>query len=299
MKCLKCLLTLSSSQEHYGLHKACFADWFHVSGNDQFVNLSRKLTGHSESRLTQKENTSFFHGKFKKYSADLGGEAFILKMKEPEAPELPEVEYLCNQIGKILHIPVAEFYLISLGEDRVFVTRNFMGKDPQSDLQHIYHYRQKDEHSCEGLIQAIWQYTQSVHDVNVLVQTILFDALIGNHDRHGRNLGFVRSAGRIALSPIYDNVSYLGLESGQMLMADFNPTGRISTQRTDEPSMRDYVVEFLRLGYGSEVSLFFNRIDFKKINKMIEKSFCGNLMKKAIKKLIFKRYKELEIEFNA
>src|SRR5439155_10133966 len=163
--------------------------------------------------------------------------------KQKEAPELTEVEYLCNQIGKILEIPVADFYFIDFNGDKVFVTKNFIKNGAPIDLQHIYHFRSDDQHNCETLTKLIAQKTQRPHDVLIFIRTILFDALIGNHDRHGRNLAFIVSAKNIVLSPIYDNVSYLSLEEGQMLKADFNPTGKISTSETREPNMRSYVKE--------------------------------------------------------
>ena len=62
-------------------------------------------------------------------------------MRQPEAPELPEVEYLCNQIGNELGIPVAKFYLVNFEGDLVFVTENFVHRNIQEDLKHIYHFR--------------------------------------------------------------------------------------------------------------------------------------------------------------
>jgi hypothetical protein len=134
------------------------------------------------------------------------------------------------------------------------------------------------------------------------VKTILFDSLIGNHDRHGRNLGFLVMSNNISLAPIYDNVSYLSLEAGNMLQADFNPTGKISTEFSQEPSMRDYVIELRKLGFESEVARFFSTLTLhgmKKIDLLIDNSFCSSLMKLALKKLIQKRYMELQHEFKS
>lgn len=41
-----------------------------------------------------------------------------------------------------------------------------------------------------------------------------------------------------------------------MLKADFNPTGKIGTQNTYDPSMRDYVLELNRLGYKKILTHF-------------------------------------------
>src|SRR5205814_655011 len=101
-------------------------------GRSDFLSLTRR---HS-SAISEPQNTSFFHGRFKKYSAELGGVPYILKMRQTEAPELPEVEYLCNQIGKFLGVPVAEFFIVSFERDKVFVTKNFIKPGQLTDLQH-------------------------------------------------------------------------------------------------------------------------------------------------------------------
>jgi len=297
MKCLKCLQEIVDPRSsHYGLHPKCFTEWFVAPSSAEFISLQRRSsTSDQESNLTP-QNTSFFHGKFKKYSADLNGDSYILKMRQDEAPELPEVEYLCNQIGKLLDIPVAEFYFINFNNDLTFVTKNFIKKGTPTDLQHIYHHRPDDKHTCEGILNAVAEKTGRPHDVYILIKTILFDALIGNHDRHGRNLALILTAKNTSLSPIYDNVSYLSLESGNMLKADFNPTGKISTSETFEPSMRDYVKELKRLGYQEDINEFYHSIKPPLLYKLIDESFCSDLMKHAIKVLIDKRYEELKDE---
>lgn len=301
MKCLKCQLEIDSQvNAHYGLHPACFTEWFNVPELTEFVSLKRRAsdsdTEHDASLPSK--NSSFFHGKFKKYSADLYGESYILKMRQEEAPELPEVEYLCNQIGRLLGIPVADFFYIDFYGEKTFVTKNFIKAGTLTDLQHIYHFRSENEHSCEGLINAIAEKTRRPHDVSIFVKTLLFDSLIGNHDRHGRNMGFVITSTQCVLSPIYDNVSYLSLESGNMLKADFNPTGKINTKETYEPSMRDYVIELNRLGHHEEVKDFYKKLELHLLLKLIDNSYCSIEMKNAIKRLLIKRSEELKNEID-
>lgn len=296
MLCLKCRKPLGVEPGNYGLHQKCFNQWFSVSSAAEFQNLMRRdaTSDTDKKNHDQSVNNSFFHGKFKKYSAILGDASYILKMRQKEAPELPEVEYLCNQIGSLLAIPVAEYFVIHFSGETVFVTKNFINNKNISDLQHIYHFRQDSDHSCEGLIQTIKRQTGKPYDVKVLINTILFDSLIGNHDRHGRNLAFIIKANSIVLSPIYDNVSYLSLEQGEILKADFNPTGKISTSKTLEPSMKDYVEELQSLGFKNEIVNFSVRIKMSKINFLIKNSLCSNNMKFALKRLITKRYEELK-----
>ncbi|HLF67027.1 MAG TPA: HipA domain-containing protein [Gammaproteobacteria bacterium] len=301
MACLKCLKPIQPPEgAHYSLHPQCFIQWFNIPRSDEFVGLQRR--SHTTCEHTEQfasNNTSFFHGQFKKYSATLHNESYILKMRQEEAPELPEVEYLCNQIGKALHIPVAEFYFIRFNNDNVFVTKNFIKPSSPVDLQHIHHFRSPNQHNVEALLNIIAQKTECFYSLNIFIKTLLYDALIGNHDRHGRNLGFLSTAKGMSLSPIYDNVSYLSLEKGEMLKADFNPTGRIGTKKTDEPSMRDYIEELKRLNKQIDLGSFYRAIRLPHILHLIDSSFCSALMKEAFKKLIQKRYQELKDELSS
>jgi hypothetical protein len=296
--CFKCLLPLDDNRV-YGLHEACFLAWFKLKEKAQFVSLVR----HSADNLEPKPNTqikgfisSFFHGKFRKYSADLAGESYILKVKETKAPELPEVEFLCNQMGHSLGLPVADYYLIELFESRAFVTKNFIKHGAGiSNLTHIYHYFKENEpYSCKALIEIIQREAKRPYDVDIFVQTCLFDALIGNHDRHGRNLAFVTTSQRTVLSPVYDNTSYLGLESGEFLKADFDPKGKIFTELSKEPSIGEYAEEFLSMGYEDQVRSFVSRVNQNKLLEFIANSFCSDLMKNAMSSLVQKRIESLK-----
>jgi len=303
MKCAKCYQSINSFEEvRYGLHVQCFEQWFRADKDTPFVALQNISTASSSGTDFSSPDTSFFQGKFKKYSAQLNGENYIFKMKQDQAPELPDVEYVCNQIASICCINVASFYLIEFNGERVFVTKNFIQPEIGDDLQHIYQFRLNDPHDCETLIQVIAESTQQPIAVDIFIKTLLFDALIMNHDRHGRNLAFIARSEGYYLSPIYDNVSYLGLESGEMLKADFDMKGKIITQATSSPSMKDYAVELIRLGYKKKVQDFYDRLrgaEGIQIGHAIDYSFCSDLMKEALKRHISKRFKELENALSA
>lgn len=295
MTCFKCGQPIVGVSK-YGLHPQCFVEWFKAEQTQEFVSLTqRSALSRDPENNRSANNTSFYHGKFKKYSADLGSENYIIKMREEkEAPELPEVEYVCNQIAHLVGLPVPEFFYIEFFSERVFVTKVFIKKSGgTSNLEHIYKFRSDDKHDCESLAQVIADTTKLLYDVEVFYTCLLFDALIGNHDRHGRNLAFVVTPAKTILSPIYDNVSYLSLVSGDLLKADFNPTGRIATKDTHEPSMTHYVNELKRLGQHDLIKKFASKVKMQKIESLIDNSFCSPQLKIALKSLIKKRYVEL------
>lgn len=108
--------------------------------------------------------------------------------------------------------------------------------------------------------------------------------------------------GEYHLSPIYDNVSYLSLEKGDWLKADFDARGKIATKATNAPNMSDYVVELIRLGYKEEVQKFYRHVQgmgWTQIIDRINHSACSHLMKAAITKVMTKRLQELENALSA
>lgn len=299
MKCLKCRKDLDTDVV-YGLHSQCFRKWFNLPKVDEFKDIERKSAASKDPKNDEPFamsdiNSSFFQGKFKKYSAILNGESYILKVKETEFPELPDVEYVCNQIAEELKIPVADHYLIDWQGVRTFVTKNFVRSScGLLNLNHIYHYlKETDTFDCETLLRVIEDQTKRFIDIDIFVKVCLFDALIGNHDRHGRNLGLLESPKGLQLSPIYDNPSALGLESGAFLQAQFSPKGKIFTKASKEPTLRDYISEFDRLGYSESVQEFCADLDVDKLLEIIDQSSCSDLMKSALKRLIETRAKEI------
>jgi hypothetical protein len=291
--CIRCRQPHGDQPVIYGLHQKCFLGWFKLNQPAEFSGLVRQ-SAESKDPAAEKSirsfNSSFFHGKFRKYSADLAGESYILKVRDSSAQELPEVEFLCNQIGTMLGLPIADYYLIEFEGDRTFVTKNFIRRGMGvSNLTHIYHYLKDENYTCESILNILQSETKRPYDLEVFIHTCLYDALIGNHDRHGRNLGLVVTHQRTSLSPIYDNTSYLGLETGQFLNADFNPSGKIYTSEATEPSMKDYVKEFKGRGYSEQVKAFSQKVHPEKIINLISESFCTENMKNAMKRLIEKR----------
>lgn len=295
MICYYCHTLILNAPKH-GLHKKCFQNWFELSSqNTEFTSLALK----KQIQLQRKDHcisSSFFAGAFKKYSALLADKEYILKVATSEFPELPQTEYLSNQIAKTLNLPIPKFYLIKLeNEVDCFVSYNFMQNYQKANLVHIFHYFSQDtteeDYCCRNLLKIIEVQTKQYNDVINFMKTCIFDALIGNHDRHGRNLALIETTNKINLSPIYDNPSYIGLEENALLGATHEPYGKIQTNNTN-PTMKDYVLEFKLLGFREELIKFYKTINIERIKEIINNSFISEKRQAALIKIVNRRYQE-------
>jgi hypothetical protein len=280
----------------HGLHETCFREWFglSLSSSTEFDKLALK----SENQIHDNQHpihTSFFHGKFKKYAAVLEKKTYILKVEDNDYPELPHVEYFCNQIASKLGLAVPAFYFIRfMNHTDTFVVKNFMEKHKSANLVHIYRFMQEGQNfSCRVILNIIENKIGHISAMKQFVLLCLFDALIGNHDRHGRNIGFINKPKGFELAPFYDNPSYLGIEEESFLLARHSPKGKIETSHSKEPTMREYVKEFIELGYVDWVKDF-----YKKSQRLNCHHFSGFHMispkrQKALLNLIEQRMKEL------
>ena len=300
MKCYKCNKNIQDKEKiQYGVHEKCYLEWFNLKNMHEFTKLFAHEGSDADSRVqhSSKYNSSFFQGKFKKYSAALNEIEYILKVEENDYPELPAVEYLCNQIASFLEINIPDFYYINFHNKKTFVNRNFINKNKRMTLHHFYHFfKESDQFDCKTIIEIIKQETGKIIDTDRFIEICLFDALIGNHDRHGRNLALIEHDGKKRLSPFYDNPTYLGIELQELLKAHHDPRGKIATSYTDEPTMKDYVKEFNDLNYQHVIVKFNKKVKKERIFQFIKDSFVSEERKEAIKKLVTRRIMELNDE---
>lgn len=294
--CYSCKQPLEEEKMTSGLHRECFCKWFGVTEPDDFRDVvARSNEDLDGGKKWAQINTSFFHGKFRKYSARIGTHNYILKVMQKEVPELPVTEYLCNQLARVLGLDVPDHYMI-LFQNKVesFVSMNFMDNRYGSDLVHIYRYLdQPKNYDCEHLLKIIEKEVGRYDAIVRFVELCLFDSLIGNNDRHGRNLGLIQGAHGTTLAPFYDNPCYLALEIPELLNAYHEPRGAIATYKNNEPLMADYVQEWFRLGFNEEVINFAKRIDLRLIENFMTASFLSEARRDAIFRLIQRRFEEM------
>ena len=326
MKCLSCRKTVETieARNFYGLHRDCFLKDFKLTDPLKFSDLDPKkpdsFSGHSH---IEEIKDSFYHGLYRKYSARLGATRYILKVQEKKCPDLPATEYVCNEIASLLGLNVPEYHLIKYkGEDDLknasqeqiknekqynnkksttgsmtFVVRNFMQDYKGGTLHHIYKFLPKGakNYNCKNIIDVLFQNTKPA-DVVRFIEITLFDSLIGNHDRHGSNLGIIESARQKRLAPLYDNPSYFGIEGDDMIGADLNPHGSIWTSLSKEPKLLDYMKEFQSLKFEKICLKFFKKVtrQFSKIIERVESSEISEKRKRAFAKFLYKQLKTIE-----
>lgn len=297
--CFKCSKDIDPQDHLYGLHRACFFLWFNLSSHFfEFEDIVLRRDKSNSSVSISTMNTSFFQGKFKKYSAKLDKHSYILKVQDDAYPELPLVEYLSNQIAQKMGLIVPNFYLIRfpnvINAKTAFVVHNFMEKYIPGNLIHIYHFVAEQTFSCKTIFNIIEKKVGRINALKQFVFLCLFDALIGNHDRHGRNIALVETKKGYELAPFYDNPSYMGIEDQDFLLAKHNPRGKIATSRNEEPTMHDYAIEFIEMGHKTWVEEFLKRIEQIHLYPLIEESFLSDKRKKAFASLIEYRIGELK-----
>ncbi len=271
---------------------------FKVGTSLEFKDVIRKASGTSDSDNADEEQitSSFFQGKFRKYAARLGNDSYILKVREDDYPELPAVEYLCNQIASLIGVSVPEYHLISFHGAVTFAVKNFIRNGRLETLHHIYHYLNGDPFNCRTLLSIIETRTGRLFEMERFVYLCLYDSLVGNHDRHGRNLALVEEAGQYRLAPFYDNPSYIGIEESGFLRADHSPRGKIATVETTEPVMTDYMKEFKSLGYENVVEKFRSSVKFERIMGLTGWRFLSKERSRSLQKLIKKRIGQMHDE---
>ncbi|MEI8295655.1 MAG: HipA domain-containing protein [Alphaproteobacteria bacterium] len=294
--CYKCETPIIGEVPYHGLHLRCFCSWF---GFDSSVDFTDIVIRNDETVPSVAHNSfysSFFQGKFKKYSARLSNKSYIFKVQQEEYPELPRVEYISNKIAQGLGIAVPNFYLIHyLNEIDTFVVDNFMEQFTHGNLIHIYHYIEKDEEfSVQAILRIIKEKVARTEGVDQFVFLCLFDALIGNHDRHGRNIALIETSKGFQLAPFYDNPSYLGIEAEYLLLAQHNPRGKIATSHTLNPTIEDYIQEFERLGFHTTILSFVKQLQQLDIDHILDTPLLSEKRRTALSTLIHNRKDALE-----
>lgn len=305
--CLKCGNRFGEAEQSvYGWHSSCFEDSFGPS-DETFTGLSRIRSGAPAGSLDDSADSvrsPKFHGHFPKYTMSLAGKSYLAKLgsKGGGYEGLALAEKVCNDIGRILGIPIApNYHLIWFKSRPCFLVRNFMDAKV-GDLTYLASFWPKlkdgslEPYFIEILVLIVREragYTA----VKIVILTIIFDFLIGNGDRHRQNFGFIRSAEGLVLSPIYDNVSDLGLEDEDFLdpKDKMHPAMRVTYENKRDNNIDGYLEAMVKLGFRSEVNNFVTKIKSKKqtILNMVEKSLVTKNLKVCLYEIFNRRSSEI------
>ncbi len=165
-----------------------------------------------------------------------GGEFYLPENGTPSThilkPELSEWfkgivanEHCCMTLARAVGIPAAETRIINVGDiPCLLVTRYDRAVDPESGAVHRIHQEDfcqalgrppEQKYQSEGgplareivrLIRNGWSTTPA-KDVLAFVDLVIFNAIIGNADAHGKNYSMLYDGRNRRLAPGYDLVS--------------------------------------------------------------------------------------------
>lgn len=245
---------------------------------------------------------SAFHGQFLKYSLLRDGHEYLLKPPQPGYEALPAMEYTCNLIARDLGLRIPRFGRGWLKGELVFVSEQFItalvDKHGAANLNHLAKYFSEIEPSLWRCSTVVSFLKKEVSDperaLREFVELCLYDAIIGNGDRHQRNLAIVEYPGGAELSPLYDNTSYLALIPEEDALKQDSVIGCLLCEHTESPRLPDYVREFQRLGFSQWVRDFAARVQPACLLEKIESSPLSPARKQAFANYVSKRVRELK-----
>ena len=147
----------------------------------------------------------------------------IMKFSNPQYKRLTEVEFLVTNLARSIGINVIDLSLFSYGKNQLstislrydrYYDRNRLRRLHQEDFCQVMgihgtmKYEQEGGPSLNDCLNAIRKYSDNViTDTKSLLNWMVFNAMIGNCDSHGKNLAFVYRDGKTLLAPHYDLVS--------------------------------------------------------------------------------------------
>ncbi len=194
-----------------------------------------------ESNVYQIEN-AYLMGDAPKALIKIGGYKYLAKTGHKWYPIESITEYLLNKLGEIFGLNMAESRLAVINSQIRFLSKWFL-----SETQTLIHgaeifsnylndnefvseiERQKmsrDLFTLQFVEKSIKHYTINHYDImHDLVKLLLFDAFVGNNDRHYENWAIIVETigdSKPAFSPVYDTARGLFWNQSEESLATFN-----------------------------------------------------------------------------
>ena len=273
------------------------------------------------------DGNRYYSGAERKKSILINEKPYLVKFRKNSREGLRYnhvSEYLGSHIFALLGIETQETFLgiykgenvvviqDFLGEDEVFVPFNGVGDSSLEQDKEKYQYSYED---IIEMLQDNVKLTDVEQTIDLFWDMFVIDALIANFDRHGSNWGFIKKDNKYRLSPIFDN--------GSSLFPQLNTDEKIAAvlENQEEIDMRIYKFPTSQVKYKGKKSSYYEiisslvfeecnnaliriveRIDFNKINKLIDsvenisekrREFYKIILKQRYEKILLRSYNEL------
>lgn len=264
----------------------------------------------------------FYSGAERKKSILVSGNPYLIKFQKNSREGLRfnhVSEYLGSHIFSLLGLDTQETFLGTysgenvvaikdfLSEDEVFVPFNGVGDSSLEQDKEKYQYSYED---IISMLQENIKLTDVEQTIGRFWDMFIIDAFLANFDRHGSNWGFIKKDNKYRLSPIFDN--------GSCLFPQLNTDEKIKEvlNNPEEIDRRIYQFPTSQVKYKGKKSSYYEvisslafeecnkaliriteRINFTKINKLIDSIECISEIRKDFYKIILKqRYEKILLE---
>ena len=255
----------------------------------------------------------YFGGAERKIQITINNRKYIVKFQKNS--EIGKVfnhvsEYLGSHIFDLLGIPVQETFLGLYNDEEVVILKHFclndeklvpfngIGESSLEENKEMYQYSYED---IMKMLMVNKKSTNVPETVERFWDMFIVDALIGNFDRHGGNWGFIKLNNNYRIAPVYDNGSCLyprvNTDSiiNEILSSEEELSKRIYKFPTSHIKLDGFkssyyeVINSLKYEECNNALIrIFPRIDFTKIDKLIEEIECINDVRKKFYKIMLR-----------
>ncbi|MGG0031613.1 HipA domain-containing protein [Priestia megaterium] len=165
-------------------------------------------------------------------------ERYMFKLPKEGTGEI-WAEKVASEIGKVLKLEMMDVAIAKYEDRQGLLLTNFVkygeeehfdGGDLLKTIIDGFDPNDLTDYTLENILRCLVPLNLEKE----IVKVIIFDALIGNQDRHCENWGVIQKGGDIRLTPIYDNGASLGFsnkeERVKMMLKDANMFGAFTNR---------------------------------------------------------------------
>ena len=225
------------------------------------------------------ESGLYYGGSERKVSVNASGVEYMLKFRKRDEFGTRNnhiSEYVGSHVFNLLGIEAQETFLGHYQGEEVVACRSFVGKNEQfvpfndvgeSTLEHDKEAYQYEYADVMTMLRDNSKLTETNETIALFWEMFVIDALLGNFDRHGSNWGFIKSAGRYRLAPVFDNGSCL---YPRLVDEDDMKVVMLSREETDRRIFRFPTSQIKLNGQKSSYAEVIGSLRFPECNKALE-----------------------------